>query len=161
MQTKDIFSNLKSKFNDSILELVETPNTDSYINVEPSAIKDICMYLRDTPELKFDYMGNLTGMDYKDSLGVVYHLYSTMHNHNTVLKVKLNREKPEMPTVERVWKTANWHEREAYDMFGICFEGHPDLERILCPEDWVGYPLRKDYVAPTEWHGIDATPNMK
>ena len=159
MQTQDIYSKLKSKFGDSVLELVETPNFDAFINVAPAAIKEIAMFLRDETALEFDYLANLTGIDYTDSLGVVYHLYSLKNNNRTVLKVKLDRQKPAVPTVERVWKTANWHEREAYDMFGIEFVGHPDLERILCPEDWVGYPLRKDYVAPTEYHGMDATPN--
>jgi len=159
MQTKDIYSKLKSKFGDSILELVESPHFDAFIDVAPDAIKEIAMFLRDETDLEFDYLANLTGIDYKDSLGIVYHLYSLRHNNSTVIKVKLNRAKPIIPSVERVWKTANWHEREAYDMFGIEFIGHPDLERILCPEDWEGYPLRKDYVAPKEYHGIDATPN--
>ncbi|MPN12648.1 NAD(P)H-quinone oxidoreductase subunit J [bioreactor metagenome] len=99
-------------------------------------------------------------MDYKDSLGIVYHLYSMKYNHKIVIKVKLDRQHPVIQSVERVWKTANWHEREAYDMFGVYFEEHPDLERILCPEDWEGYPPRKDYVAPKEYRGIDATPNV-
>jgi len=159
MQTKEIYSKLKAKFGDSILELVEEPNFDAFVNVAPEAIKEIAMFLRDENDLEFDYMTNLSGIDYKDSLGIVYHLYSMKNNHRTVIKVKVNREKPIIPTVERVWKTANWHEREVFDMFGVEFSGHPELERILCPEDWKGFPLRKDYVAPKEYNGIDATPN--
>lgn len=159
MTEKDIYTKLQNKFGDSIIEFIEGEHIDSYANVKPEDIKEICLFLRDEEGLEFDYLSNLCGMDYKDSIGVVYHLYSIKHNHYFTLKVKLNREHPIIDTVERVWKAANWHEREAYDMFGIRFEGHPDLQRILCPEDWKGYPLRKDYVAPKEYHGMDTTPN--
>jgi NADH-quinone oxidoreductase subunit C len=160
MQTKDTYNKLQAKFGDKIIELVEMEmGSDSFINVVPSAIKEIAIFLRDDKDTQFDYLSLLSGMDYKDSLGVVYHLYSTLLKHKVVLKVKLNRKEPIVPTIERVWKSANWHEREAFDMFGIVFDGHPDLERILCPDDWEGYPLRKDYVAPTQYHGIDATEN--
>jgi len=160
MQTKDIYNKLKENFGEQVIELVELEaGSDSFINVNPSSIKDIAMFLRDNKEMQFDYLAMLTGMDYKDALGVVYHLYSIPLKHKVVLKVKLDRNKPIVPTIERVWKTANWHERETFDMFGIEFEGHPNLDRILCPDDWEGFPLRKDYVAPKEYNGIDATPN--
>lgn len=159
MTSKEIFSILQEKFGDKILGFFEGDKIDPFVNVSPDSIKEICMFLRDETGLEFDYLANLTGMDYKDSLGVVYHLYSIKHNHYFVLKVTLDRTKPMLPTVERVWKTANWHEREVYDMFGVIFLDHPDLQRILCPDDWEGFPLRKDYVAPTEYHGIDATSN--
>lgn len=160
MQTKDIYNKLKGKFGEQIIELVEfETGSDSFINVNPNSIKDIAMFLRDNNELQFDYLSMLSGMDYKDSLGIVYHIYSISLKHKLVLKVKLDRNKPIVATIERVWKTANWHEREVYDMFGIEFDGHSNLERILCPDDWEGFPLRKDYVAPTEYNGIDATPN--
>ena len=89
----------------------------------------------------------LAGVDYKDRIEVVYVLYSMTHKHRYTLKCRLPRENPRISTVESVWSVANWHEREAYDMFGIVFEGHSDLRRILCPDDWEGYPLRKDYKA--------------
>lgn len=160
MTAQEIYQNLKNKFGENVISISEEPHYDTFVEVVPAAIKEIAMYMRDQEELGFDYLSLLTGMDYKDSLGVVYHIQSLRHGHKIVLKVRLNREKPELPSIERVWKTANWHEREAYDMFGIIFEGHFDLERILCPDDWVGYPLRKDYTAPTEYHGMDATPNL-
>ena len=160
MQTKDIFNKLQTKFGTNIVELVELENVlDPFIVVLPDEIKNITMFLRDNNEMQFDYLSMISGVDDKDSIWAVYHLYSIPLKHKLVLKIKLNRNKPIVPTVERVWKTANWHEREAFDMFGIEFDGHPDLDRILCPEDWVGYPLRKDYVAPTVYNGIDATPN--
>ena len=159
MVTKDIFNILKKHFNDDIIELTETASSDSWITINHTNIKQICLFLRDEVGLEFDYFVMLTGMDYVDKLGVVYHLLSLKHNHRLVLKTHLNRDKPNTFSVERVWKTANWHEREAFDMFGIRFEQHPDLDRILCPDDWNGYPLRKDYIAPSEYNGIDATYN--
>lgn len=85
---------------------------------------------------------------------VVYHLENMTTGEKTVLRVELDREKPRVPTVSDIWKVANWHEREAFDMFGIIFEGHPDLTRILCCDDWVGHPLRKDYVFPTHYRDV-------
>jgi NADH-quinone oxidoreductase subunit C len=85
---------------------------------------------------------------------VVYHLFSYTHNQQIVLKVDLPRDNPKIPTVEGVWKVANWFEREVYDLFGVIFDGHSDLRRIMLPEDWTGYPLRKDYVEQEEYDGI-------
>jgi NADH-quinone oxidoreductase subunit C len=79
------------------------------------------------------------------TIEVIYNLYSIPFNHHLTLKVAVNRELPEVDSVEDIWKTANWHEREGYDMFGVTFKGHPDLRRILMPGDWEGFPLRKDY----------------
>ena len=85
---------------------------------------------------------------------VVYHLGSSSYKHKIALKVEVGRDEPKVPTVERVWRIANWHERETYDMYGIVFEGHSDLRRILCPDDWEGYPLRKDYQVQEFYRGI-------
>ena len=93
-------------------------------------------------------------VDYKDRIEVVYHLFSYKHRHGAVLKVKLPRENPSIETVESVWKSANWMEREIFDLLGVTFEGHSDMRRILMPEDWIGHPLRKDFVEPAEYHGI-------
>ena len=94
-------------------------------------------------------------------LEVVYHLWSVPNKNSLVLKVMLPRwkddqqgELPEVPSVAGVWSTADWHEREVYDLCGVRFTGHPNPRRILCPEDWVGHPLRKDYEMPLEYHGI-------
>ena len=102
----------------------------------------------------FDYLSNLSGMDLAENLGVVYHLYSMKYKHTIVLKVTVSKENPNVHSVERIWRTADWPEREAYDLFGVIFEGHHNLIRILNPYDWEGYPLRKDYKTPEEYHGI-------
>src|SRR5919197_592216 len=101
----------------------------------------------DTPELEFDFLTDLTAVDYPARprrFDVVYHLYSMTRNHRLRLKATVG-ENETIPSVVAVWKAANWEERECFDMFGIVFSGHPDLRRILLPEDWEGFPLRKDY----------------
>jgi len=129
---------------------------DPFIRVEPAAILEVCRFLRDEPDLQFDVLSNETGVDYKAKgiIEVVYHLYSYPHRHALVLKVDAPRDNPVVPSVETVWKAANWLEREIYDLLGVTFEGHSDLRRLLMPEDWIGYPLRKDFVEPEEYHGI-------
>ena len=90
----------------------------------------------------------------KDNLAVVYHLYSYVHHHKLVVKVVVPKSNPVVKTVSDVWAAAEWHEREAYDLVGMTFEGHPDLRRILLPEDWEGHPLRKDYKVPEFYKGM-------
>ncbi len=147
---------------------------DPWVEVSPDGIVEVCKYLRDDAELRFNLLNCISGVDYfmadpkkaakagwEPHFEVVYHLSSTIKKHTIVLKVMLPRwrddvegELPEVPSVAGVWNTANWHEREVYDLCGVKFTGHPNLRRILCPEDWVGYPLRKDYEMPLEYHGI-------
>jgi NADH-quinone oxidoreductase subunit C len=130
--------------------------------------------LRDDSRLRFDLLNCISGVDYLETdakkvakagfephLEVVYHISSFAHKHRFVVKLILPRWKdnvegqlPEVPTVSHIWAAADWHERETYDMYGILFTGHPDLRRILLAEDWEGYPLRKDYEYPLEYHGI-------
>ncbi|MFH1407388.1 MAG: NADH-quinone oxidoreductase subunit C, partial [Candidatus Omnitrophota bacterium] len=105
-----------------------------------------CKTLKEDEKLRFDYLMCLSGVDYKEYFEVVYHLYSMERGRRAAVKVKLSREKPEVDSVSSLWKSANWHEREAFDLLGIRFNNHPDLRRILLPEDWgEGFPLRKDY----------------
>jgi len=110
--------------------------------------------VRSDERLSLDHLELLGGVDYKDRIEVVYILYSMKHRHRHTLKCRLPREAPRIHSVESVWSVANWHEREAFDMFGIVFEGHSDLRRILCPDDWEGYPLRKDYQFPKIYRGM-------
>jgi len=129
---------------------------DPYIVVKPDAVVEVCRFLKEDPALAFDCLSNMSGVDYlkENKIQVVSHLYSYPHRHKIVVKVDVPRENPTMPSVEGIWKAANWQEREIYDLLGVVFTGHPDLRRLLMPEDWVGYPLRKDFVEPEEYHGI-------
>lgn len=128
---------------------------DPWIGIAPDRIREVARFLRDTPETAFDTLMLLTGMDYTGgTLGVVYHLHSIARGHKIVLKVKTPAASPTVQSVEAIWKTANWHEREAFDMIGIVFEGHPDLRRILMPDDWEGHPLRKDFTVPEFYNGM-------
>ncbi|MCX7908402.1 MAG: NADH-quinone oxidoreductase subunit C [Ignavibacteria bacterium] len=154
MEVEDIYIKLKEKFGEAIIDLVNNPPSDPFINVSPEKLFDICLELRDNPEFDFDYLMCLSGLDYVDNLQVVYHIYSMKKKHKIVLKVTVPKENPKVPSIERIWRSADWHEREAYDLFGIIFEGHHNLIRILLPYDWEGYPLRKDYKEPEFYHGI-------
>jgi len=173
MSGPTLVDELESKFGEGITG-ANLDNIDPWIEVAAERIADIARYLRDEPKLRFDYLSCITGVDYlhtdpkkaakaewEPHTEVVYHLFSTVHKHSLVLKVILPRwqnnregELPEVPSVAGVWSTADWHEREVYDLSGVRFLNHPNLRRILCPDDWVGHPLRKDYEMPLEYHGI-------
>jgi len=126
------------------------------IHIDTQHWRPLAQFLRHDTQLAFDWLGCLSAVDYiaQDKLCVVYDLRSTLHNYWFCVKVFTDRQQPSVASVMDLWPGANWHEREAYDMMGIDFPGHNDLRRILLPEDWVGYPLRKDYVFPREYHGI-------
>jgi len=155
VEAKEIWERLEKRFPGGVNGFKEDV-FDPYLHVAPQATVDVCRYLRDDPSLKFEILSDLTALDWpkEEKIQLVYHLYSYTHRHKIVLKVDLPREKPEISTVEGVWKAANWMEREVFDLFGVVFEGHNDLRRILLPEDWVGHPLRKDYVEQEEYDGI-------
>lgn len=151
---KQVCEKVRDKFPKASPNIVDVAG-DPYVTVAAERIGDVCRWLRDDPEMKFDLCSSISGTDDTKDFWVVYHLYSVHKNQRAVLKVKAEpRTDPAVPSVVSVWKAADWHEREAYDMYGIRFEGHPDLRRILLPEDWPGYPLRKDYEFPDEYHGI-------
>jgi NADH-quinone oxidoreductase subunit C len=154
MDAAAIFERLQARFGDAVVTLES--GGEPAVRVHPSAIFQVCEYLKTDPALGFDCLSNQSGVDYpkRNDIEVVYHLYSYRVRHACVLKVGVARDNPTMPSVWRVWKTAIWQEREIFDLLGVVFEGHPDLRRILLPEDWVGHPLRKDFVEPTEYHGI-------
>ena len=152
MTEQEIFDTLKGIFDDAIIDLTE--NIDPWIRVKPESVAEVCVYLHDDPAMQFESLMCLSGVDYEDHMTVVYHLGSSSQRHKITIKAEVGRDTPSVPTVEHVWLVANWHEREAYDMFGIVFEGHSDLRRILCPDDWEGYPLRKDYQVQEYYRGI-------
>ena len=153
MEALQILERVKGKFGERVLEISEK-KPDPFLVLDPAAIAEVGAFLRDDPELAMDCLSNESGVDYKDRIEVVYHLFSYSKRHGAVLKVKLPRDNPKVATLEGVWKSANWMEREIFDLLGVFFEGHSDLRRILMPEDWVGFPLRKDFVEPMEYHGI-------
>ena len=129
---------------------------EPYLFVDAAAIVEICRFLRDDPDLNFEVLSDQTAVDWpkEENIQLVYHLYSYSGRHQIVLKVDLPRDNPKIATVENIWKVANWFEREIFDLFGVIFEGHSDLRRILLPEDWEGFPLRKDYIEQEEYDGI-------
>jgi len=144
---------LKEDLKIKITELLASASFDEAvewlnISIEPSEWPDFAYKLRHTTGLDFDFLFCVTGVDWKTHLGMVYHLTSTIHRHNIVVKAKLNRENPEIETVSNIWRTAEFHEREAYDLFGVKFISHPDLRRLFLTDDWKGWPLRKDYEDP-------------
>jgi len=169
----DIVAALEQHFGDRI-KVKNLTAIDPFVVVTPSDLPDVCRFLRDDPRLQFDILNCISGVDYLEPdpkkapkagfdphLEVVYHLSSFRHRHRFVVKVILPRwkddkpgELPEVPSVTSLWRTAEWHEREVYDLSGVWFPGHPELTRILLSEDWVGHPLRKDYEFPLEYHGI-------
>jgi NADH-quinone oxidoreductase subunit C len=155
MDAAGIHQRLKARFEASV-EDCDLKAKDPSVRVQPGAIVEVCRFLRDEPELRFDCLSNESGVDYKAKgvIEVVFHLYSYAHRHHIVLKVQTPRDHAVVPSVESVWKAANWLEREIYDLLGVTFEGHSDLRRLLMPEDWIGHPLRKDFVEPEEYHGI-------
>ncbi len=153
MEALEILQRVKSQFGDRVLEISEK-KPDPFAVIDPGAIVEVGRFMHEDPELAMDCLSNQSGVDYKERIEVVYHLFSYARRHGAVLKVKLPRDNPSVATVEGLWKSANWMEREIFDLLGVNFEGHSDLRRILMPEDWIGHPLRKDFVEPPEYHGI-------
>jgi NADH-quinone oxidoreductase subunit C len=123
-------------------------STPKAIKVHPDDLVNVCLELFQNENVYFDMLSCITGIDNGPEAGtmeIAYNLYSIPFNHHLMLKIKLQREKPDVESISHIWKTADWHEREIFDMYGISFKNHPDLRRILMPADWTGHPLRKDY----------------
>jgi NADH-quinone oxidoreductase subunit C len=158
MTPAEIHQKLRARFGEAVGPLSE-PKVDPFAVVKGERIVEVCRFLRDEPGLEMDFCEDLTAVDWpkRNVIEVVYHLFSYRHRHGVVLKVEADRAAPSVPSVEGVWKAANWMEREVYDLFGVTFGGHPDLRRVLLPDDWPGHPLRKDWTEAEEWHGIPVT----
>ena len=128
--------------------LTFTEEESEFLNVtiSPAELHGFMTRLKSDENLHFDYLFCLTGVDWGEELGVVYHLESTVHRHQIVVKVRTtDREQPTLSTVSSIWRTAEFHEREVFDFFGINFSGHPNMKRLFLTDEWEGYPLRKDY----------------
>ena len=147
----DVFKKITDKFKESVLFSDEKK---CLFVQKPEQWNEIADYLFNNQDLKFDYLMCLSGYDLMDNkLGVAYNLYSTSLKHYLEVRIEVDCE-VEVPSISNLWRTANWHEREAYDLLGIKFSGHPDLKRILLPEDWEGHPLKKDYETPDFYNGM-------
>ncbi|MFP8487838.1 NADH-quinone oxidoreductase subunit C [Gracilimonas sp. Q87] len=155
-EPKEIFEYLIQEFGEEGLSFETGDVGEPWIEIPAESVIQIMKFLRDDPGLQFNVLMCLSGVHYdsEEALGVTYHINSTINSSKLALKVKVPEEDAIVPSVESIWKTANWHEREAYDMVGIRFKDHPNLKRILTAEDWEGYPLRKDYVQQEFYQGI-------
>jgi NADH-quinone oxidoreductase subunit C len=159
---EDIKLLLTEKFGAEVIVGEETTGLQPALLIAPDRIAEVCLELRNNPKTYFDFLSCLTGVDYgteANRFGVVYHLASIPYKTQLTLKISKENDRneenlPTFPSVVSVYRTADWHEREAYDMIGIFFDGHPDLRRILLPDDWEGFPLRKDYKTAEYYKGI-------
>jgi NADH-quinone oxidoreductase subunit C len=163
---RDIYDRLLAAFGDAVFgfedavprESKEGPR-DPFLRVRPGDIVEVARRLRDDPDLACDFLQNLTAVDWlkTETFEVVYHLFSYRHRHEIALKTQVPRALPRLPSVASLWRNADWLEREQYDLLGVVFEGHPDLRRLMLPDDWVGHPMRKDYREATEYRGMPTT----
>jgi NADH-quinone oxidoreductase subunit C len=162
MTHQEIYFLLIDRFGENVIIKQDTSSIQSSFTVSPQHIDLICNELYSNQQTYFDFLSCITAIDNgpeKGTMEIVYNLYSIPYNSQLMLKVELIRNKadeplPELPSVSHIWRTADWHEREAYDLMGIKFTGHPDLRRILLTADWQGHPLRKDYQIQETYHGI-------
>lgn len=173
MKLEEIYRKLVSHLPGTTLERVEgakhpitqAQTGDPFIVVPPEKLLEVCQMLSLMEQFSFDCLSNLTAVDRLSAANpsgnrfeIVYHLFSYRHWHSLTLKVYLPREEAaHISSVEKIWACANWLEREVFDLFGVRFDGHSDLRRIMLPDDWVGYPLRKDYKEEEDYHGISTT----
>ena len=162
MSFENIKALLVEKFGVDVIIGEEPGVLQPALLIKPELIADVCLELRNNPSTYFDFLSCLTGVDYgieEGRFGVIYHLASIPYKLQLTLKISKENGRneddlPTFPSVAQVYRTADWHEREAYDLVGIFFDGHPDLRRILLPDDWEGFPLRKDYKTAEFYKGI-------
>ena len=162
MLFSDLHQLLLQQFGPQVILGTDENSSPTAVIVAPEAIAGVCSFLHAHEQTYFDQLSCITGLDDGPAAGtmeVIYNLYSIPYNHHLMIKVIVTRNTeeeplPEVPTVSHIWRTADWHERELFDMVGIRFSNHPDLRRILLPADWEGYPLRRDYQEQEYYHGI-------
>jgi NADH-quinone oxidoreductase subunit C len=162
MSFEEIVSLLEEQFGEEVVQDINSDSTPTSLTLPAERLVEVCEFLYENEKTYFDFLSCLTGLDNGPQTGtmeVIYNLFSIPYNHHLTLRVVMERPQekdtlPEVPTVSHIWRTADWHEREAFDLVGIYFTGHPDLRRILLPADWEGFPLRKDYTEQEYYHGI-------
>ncbi|MSP60756.1 MAG: NADH-quinone oxidoreductase subunit C [Myxococcales bacterium] len=147
MEAAEIFARLTAEVGDAVSAFTALGTRDPFCMVAPARWHDVAVLLRNDAALQFDFCQCITAVDWpkKSILQMVYHLYSYPLRHSFVVKADLPRDNPTIQSVADIWMAADWNEREQFDLLGVGFLGHPDLRRVLLPDDWVGYPLRKDY----------------
>jgi len=161
MQEQEIVTKIQEKFPEAEIEWQAAENGDNALFVPGNRVDVIVGFLKTDWDLNFDYLMNISALDTKEHLEVTYHLASYKHGHTFNLKVKTPRENAAVNSITDYYGTANFQEREVYDHFGVNFHNHPDMRRILLPDDWDGYPLLKDYEENEEYNGIGTTrPSM-
>jgi NADH-quinone oxidoreductase subunit C len=154
MTSDEIVEKVKASLADAIQDTA-LPQGDAVIFVTPECLQKVAAFLKDDPSLKFDYLSDVSGVDYLNEereprFEAVYLLYSIDHQHSIRVRVGIDEDNPSVPTVSELWKGALYPEQELFDMFGIHIEGHPKNERLIMPKEWTGHPLRKDYPLTTE-----------
>jgi len=155
MERESLFDRIRQAFGEEGLAFQEEGPQPGVV-VSPERLREFCLFLRDDPELRFEALTSLAGVDYpeEEKLRTSYHVFSYEKRHLLPFHVDLPRERPRQPSVQDIWPAANWYERESWDLLGIIYEGHPDLRRIMMPDDWTGHPLRKDYEEQPEYNGM-------
>jgi NADH-quinone oxidoreductase subunit C len=160
MTFEEIKSRIAAQFPEAVVD--NETLAEHQVEIIPKQWGKVAKFLFENSDLHFDQLECVTGVDLgpDQPFQVRYNLHSMSHRHKIEVVVTVQRRRPSVPSIEKIWRIGDWFEREVYDMFGIRFSGHRDLRRILCPEDWVGWPLRKDYQTPHEYHGI-VVPKIK
>ena len=165
LQLSVITDLLRQKLSPNVVITTIDNTTPSAIQLPSHHIAEACKCLFEDPQCYFDYLACITALDNRLQVGtidIIYNLYSIPYNYQLMIQITVARNQadgslPQVPSVSHIWEAANWHEREAYDLVGIDFMGHTDLRRILLPADWIGHPLREDYIQPTHYHSMPTT----
>ena len=154
MKIAEIKAAILDQFPGSVLE--SEGLAENQLELKADQWFEIATFMKEDPNLSFDQLECITGIDLgeESSLQSRYNFHSMEHRHKVEILISHDRNEPKVASVETIWRIGDWFERETYDMFGIIYEGHRDLRRILCPDDWEGWPLRKDYEGQELYHGI-------
>ena len=159
LDPKGVFDRIQSLAADAVSDFTTEGTRDPFFKVKADRWPEVAKLLHDDPDLRMDCLQNLTAVDWikQTRIDVVYHLYSYAHHHAITVKIELPRDNAVVPSVAGIWRAADWNEREQYDLLGVQFTGHPDLRRLLMPDDWVGHPMRKDYQEAASYRGMPTT----